>query len=124
MVLFPIPDHSNVKPPLLYDLGRLLDKHVPTSGHSAIDRDLMAWCTLLGATACGSDTVYRAQYIKRLRVLIGSDPRLREWEFCTALAKRFLWWGYLLDSLAWEALDECGPTTSLPFLAAGTNRSI
>jgi len=115
LILFPIPDHSSIKPPLLYDLGRALDKYQLISGHSSVNRDFVAWCTLLAATASSSGTGFRAQYIKRLEDLIRADPTLHNWEIYTALARRYLWWGYLLDSLAWEVLNQCGPITSVPF---------
>jgi hypothetical protein len=114
MVLFPIPEHSSVKPPLLDDLGRILDKHrldeplLPgESEHerSSADSDLLAWCVLLATAASTSSRVFRPQYLKRLEQLVRLDQRLQNWEFYKNLVRRYLWWGYVLDSLAWEAFS-------------------
>ncbi|KIW65880.1 hypothetical protein PV04_08096 [Phialophora macrospora] len=118
MVLFPIPEHSSVKPPLLDDLGRILDKYrldgLSLSGElayerSSADSDLLAWCVLLATAASTSSRVFRPQYLKRLEQLIRLDQRLQHWEFYKNLVRRFLWWGYVLDPLAWEAF------TALPW---------
>ncbi|KIW69929.1 hypothetical protein, variant [Phialophora macrospora] len=103
LVLFPIPEQSSVKQPLLYDLSRALDKY--ESGHRSLefDRDFLAWCVMLAAAASTSHTVFRSQYIQRLETVIRSDERLRNWDFYKGLVRRYIWWGYLLDPLAREA---------------------
>jgi hypothetical protein len=58
---------------------------------------------MLAAVASTSDTVFRPQYLKRLEHAIRRDVRLRKWEFYLHLVRRYLWWDYLLDPLAWEA---------------------
>ena len=110
LVLFPIPDHSSIKPSLLYELGRILDKlesEIEAAGtvlpHTG--RELLAWCVMLGAAASTSDAVFRDQYRKRLEHCIGHDARLRDWDYYKALVRRYLWWGYLLDSVAGEAFN-------------------
>ncbi|ETI27177.1 hypothetical protein G647_09860 [Cladophialophora carrionii CBS 160.54] len=103
LVLFPIPEQSDVKPPLFYDLGRTLDKYESVAEPSQIDRDFLAWCVLLAAAASISYPVFRTQFIQRLEGLVGSDERLRDWEFYEGVVKRYLWWGYLLDPPAKEA---------------------
>ncbi|KAJ9605774.1 hypothetical protein H2200_009623 [Cladophialophora chaetospira] len=107
LVLFPIPDHAGVRPPLLYDLGRTLDKYeeASKSSPSNAEPNLLAWCVLLAAAASASNTVFLPQYIKRLEDLVSKDRRLRNWEFYKKLVRTFLWWGYLLDPLAWEAFS-------------------
>ena len=100
LVLFPIPEHSSIRPRLLYELGQTLDRF---QLHPGADRDLLAWCVMLAATASISDTVYRSQYVKRLEFYISRDVRLRQWDFYSFLVRRYLWWDYLLDPLAWEA---------------------
>ena len=107
LVLFPIPDQAGVRPPLLYDLGRTLDKYeeVRKASASRAEPDLLGWCVLLAAAASATNPVFSTQYIKRLEDLVRRDRRLRDWDFYQKLVRRFLWWGYLLDPLAWKAFS-------------------
>ncbi len=107
LILFPIPDQTSVRPPLLYALGRALDKYeefgeaLPMSA----DPDVLAWSVLLAAAASTTNEVFHTQYVKRLGDLLRKDSRLRDWKFYNGLARRYIWWDYLLDPLAWVAFS-------------------
>jgi len=104
LVLFPIPEHTSIKPPLLDDLGRVLDmydmnENLPATGLGSgtlrgrppsAHRDFLSWCILLAAAAATSSTVFRPQYINRLDRLIRLDERLGSWEFYKGLVRRYL----------------------------------
>lgn len=111
LVLFPIPDETSIKPTLLYELGRTLDKFETEREDSkgtrpGSDDDLIAWSTLLAGAASTLNTTFRGQYIKRLRRLIHKNEKLQNWDYYIRLVKRYLWWSYLLDPLAYEAFNE------------------
>jgi len=119
LVLFPIPEPSSIKSRLLYDLSRILDKcdihenrpsakpgSVASSWHLSANRDFLAWCVMIGAAAASTySTVFQSRYINRLERLIRLDERLRSWDFYKGLVTKYLWWDYVLDSLALEAFN-------------------
>lgn len=107
LVLFPIPEPTSIRPPLLYELGRCLDKyeHVGEAVSTSAAPDFLAWVVLLAAAASTANPVFHSQYVKRLRDLLCKDPRLSNWEFYKGLVRRYIWWDYLLDPLAWEAFS-------------------
>ena len=115
LVLFPIPDQTSVKPPLLDDLGKILDQYWLNDMLLAdeirdeppgADYDLLAWCVLIATAASTSSRIFRPQYLQRLQRLVCFDRRLRDWKFYKNLVNRYLWWSHVLDPLALEALAE------------------
>ena len=104
-VLFPIPDSTSVKPRLVYDLRKALEAFFQGSPASRQERDLVTWCTAMGAMASHS-TVHKEWYTGHLNSILRDDPRLLDWILFQTLMGHFLWWDFVLYPRCWDIWSE------------------
>lgn len=116
-VLFPISDATSIKPRLAYDLRTALVSLESRWVLSAAERELVTWCTTMGAMASFA-TVHQELYIARLAQALHDDPRLLDWILFQTLMSHFLWWDHVLQPRCWEvwvaATRSLKPGSELP----------
>jgi len=104
-VLFPISDSTSIRPRLAYDLRKALVVLQPGWTISPPERELVTWCTTMGAMA-SHGTVHQEWYVPRLAQALYDDPRLLDWILFQTLMSHFLWWDDVLQPRCWDVWSE------------------